>query len=136
MISGNPSEKSGFSLEFEMAVENINKTDEGYELIGTTNLGRPVKIEIQFGDVRKVDVSVEPYPGAPFEEPFAETELHNVMAEHDAIHARISSIFEMTAADTQDEELLAAIATVISRQKISQEVIEELTAANEQRMGM
>ncbi|WP_315920917.1 hypothetical protein [Mesorhizobium sp. SP-1A] len=119
-----------------MAVQNINKTDEGYVLIGTTNLGRPVQIELQLGDVRKVDVSVEPYPGVPFEEPFAETELHNVMAEHDAIHARISATFEMMPADAQDEELLAAIATVISRQKISQEVIEELTAANEQRMGM
>ncbi len=136
MIRGNPSEKSRFSLEFEMAVQNINKTDEGYVLIGTTNLGRPVQIELQLGDVRKVDVSVEPYPGVPFEEPFAETELHNVMAEHDAIHARISATFEMMPADAQDEELLAAIATVISRQKISQEVIEELTAANEQRMGM
>lgn len=135
MIRGNSSEKSGFSLEFEMAVENINKTDEGYVFVGTTNLGRPVQIEIQLGDVRKVDVSVEPYPGVPFEEPFAETELHKVMAEHDAIHARISAIFDMTPADAQDEELLAAIATVISRQKISQEVIDGLTA-NEQRMGM
>jgi len=135
MIRGNPSEKSGFSLEFEMAVESLNKTHEGYVFVGTTNLGRPVQIDIQLGDVRKVDVSVEPYPGVPFEEPFAETELHKVMAEHDAIHARISAIFDMTPADAQDEELLAAIATVISRQKISQEVIEGLTA-NEQRMGM
>jgi hypothetical protein len=79
---------------------------------------------------------VEPYPGAPLEEPYAEIELQKVMAEHDAIHARISTVFEMADPDSQDEDILASIATAISRQKISPTVIEQLLFDNEQIMGM
>lgn len=119
-----------------MAVENIKRTIEGYELLGTTNMGRPVTIQLVFGTTRKADISVEPYPGAPLEEPYAEIELQKVMAEHDAIHTRISAVFEMADPDSQDEDILASIATAISRQKISPYVIEQLLFDNEQRMGM
>lgn len=119
-----------------MAVESIKRTVEGYALLGTTNMGRPVTIELVFGSSRKADISVEPYPGAPLEEPYAEIELQKVMAEHDAIQSRITSVFEMADLSSQDEEILASIATAISRQKVSPDTVEQLLFDNELGMGM
>jgi hypothetical protein len=42
----------------------------------------------------------------------------------------------MADPDSQDEDILASIATAISRQKISPTVIEQLLFDNEQIMGM
>lgn len=120
-----------------MAVDNIKRTIDGYELLGTTNMGRPVTIQLVFGSTRNIaDISVEPFPGAPLEEPYAEIELQKVMAEHDAIYTRISAVFEMADPDSQDEVILASIAAVISRQKLSPHVIEQFLFDNEQRMSM
>lgn len=119
-----------------MAVEAITKTSDGYALTGFTNVGRPVTITIQLGVSRKVDVSVEPAPGSPTEEPLVERELNHIMAEYSHINSRINTIFEMTPASVSDEKLLAAVANVISRDKISAEAIEQLIFENQPRMGM
>jgi hypothetical protein len=60
-----------------MAVDNVKRTLDGYELLGTTNMGRPVTIQLVFGSTRNIaDISVEPYPGAPLEEPYGRTRCY------------------------------------------------------------
>lgn len=119
-----------------MAVETITKSSDGYTLTGSTNVGRPVSISVHLDGSRKADVSIEPSPGAPTEEPLVERELANIIAEHNRISARIQTIFEMMPDDVSDETLLASIAGTVSKEKVSPDTISDLIIDNKPSMSM
>ena len=113
-----------------MTFRNLELTDHGTAVSGTTRLGRVVTITLRSdGGRRRFEVAVSPMPGLEaddFNETAAEIELRRVMDEADAISEKLASIFGDDLSGTPDVELLRGAASVLDCRDVEPELVEAL----------
>lgn len=118
-----------------MALETIENTADGYTIHGTTRIGRPATIKINYSGKPKFEIDLQSFEGT--EDPvFSETDLHHLMAETEALTLKLHGICE-THWTEDTEVLLAKVISSIEQKEIAPETVAEML--EEQRalsMGM
>ena len=117
-----------------MALEKLENTSEGYTIIGTTRVGRPVEIKINYSGKPRFEVNVQPFEGTDEDAIFSETELHHLMADSDALTLKLDALCQTHWTD-DTEILLSKVISTIEVSEVSPESVLDLLE-NERALAM
>lgn len=115
--------------------ETVENTPDGYTLMGTTRVGRPVTININYDGRPKFNIDVQTFEGTDGTLS-SETELHHMMAEIDALSARLTTICDAHWSDNT-EVLLSKVASLMEVGEVEPDhIMDMLESQRSVGMGM